>query len=688
MPLTWRNVDAPDFRSSMEGYRSAADMIGGALSGLQGNLRTFDNGLNDQANTALMLKMAGIQDADTAKATLATLASDPDARRYNAAAIANATARPGALIAQAAGEQGLKIGQQTMRSNDLAYDQNQYGFGQIKAADAAAPIVMAVRTAMQSGDRAGAEKLLAGNPALMGSLGYKNTNDFLTALQNDEQGKVGIDSGRVGIRATELGMDQTRLNMSLAQSAEYRTQKQFNYQVEDRNDLKMGQQAFLGMASKIIPGDKESALAAFNSPEFARLTPGARMAAFNSINSVVGNLFEPSQLAGMAGYAGTPAGGGGSGDGMNVMNYEARNGGFGSVPSNIKTMGDASSYADSINARGIGSSAMGPYQIVGNTRDGYAKKLFGDGWRGQAYSPENELKIATAIFNDNKGSASALRKQWVSLSPGEAESVRKMAPVDALAYIARKESGAAPNTGSPASLVDAAKMRLGQDRNGRSKAADLISAGANGPNNSLDAAKQLATDPTFKGTNVEFLKKEIDGMTKRGVPIGTAMTILKESTTRNENSWLSPDVGVLFGNTSVRINKNGDRLDRTRINEEIARYSGGQVLNAAQSERDIVGAAGIQEAAQQKAAAATARYRAAIETKQRTGQGDPNYIAARKAEMDIANAGLIAAGSKLSAVATPRTTPPVATSTGQPSGGFWGNVAKGAQIWKNAITGN
>jgi hypothetical protein len=133
-----------------------------------------------------------------------------------------------------------------------------------------------------------------------------------------------------------------------------------------------------------------------------------------------------------------------------VLNYEARAAtGMTHVPDNIRTLGQASSFARQLNKAGADSSAMGTYQIVGTTLRNYAPKVFGKNWENRPFNEQTQDAIGRQIFNDHRGSAQALRSQWVSLSLAEAERVRRMPWEQAKAYIAAGESGNG-NPGIPA----------------------------------------------------------------------------------------------------------------------------------------------------------------------------------------------------------------------------------------------
>ena len=657
--LTWRELSPPDLSGSLRGVQTAGELINRALSDLQTGLSEFDASKSNAVNNQIALEIAAAQDPEAAKLLAASLAQRPDARRINAQTAALASVRPGQLIQQAAAETNLA---------DMKLNSSQRAAQDALSSDLARGIQLQDAAGKGTLDAAGAAELATINAriaAAAGQVGSRNTLGNLGALSDAERVGLGLATGRLNNDATRLGMDRTRLDMDQTrQNMAFAAQDQ-SFKVEDRNDQKAGQAAFLAMSSQIIPGDRESAMAAFNDPAFARLSPGAKMYAFQQINSAVGNLFAPQQLADASGFTGS-GGGSGSGTGMNVMNYQARGAGFGSVPSNIKTLGDASAYADRINAAGVPSSAMGPYQIVGNTRDGYAKKLFGANWKSMPYSVENETRIATAIFNDNKGSAQALRKQWVSLSPAEAERVRKMPTQQALAYIAQKESGA-----SAASLFGTqagATLRVGQDREGKSSATALINAAANSPSNPLDVVDQLRKQPRFAETNRTFLKDQLDDIVRRGngsITYAQAGVILQDAARENNNSW---GITNWVQGNSARINKAGDRINGQYITNEIERAKKGGVVGDAVREADVQSSIQTMASAQARLARAQAAYQNALSLVN-TRPGVAAQLPRLKAEMDAARAGVINSTGAVERIAAPR---PVATTTGQPEGGgFW-----------------
>ena len=68
--LTWRNVDAPDFRGVMEGYRGFGDTINTALSRLSQGIEKFDDNKSDAVNKLVQAQLLQFQDPEQYKAAL------------------------------------------------------------------------------------------------------------------------------------------------------------------------------------------------------------------------------------------------------------------------------------------------------------------------------------------------------------------------------------------------------------------------------------------------------------------------------------------------------------------------------------------------------------------------------------------------------------------------------------------
>lgn len=640
--LTWRELSAPDFSSSLRGTELFANLLNRATSGLEAGVEAFDQSRTDRVNNDLALRIAGATDPEAAKALAASLATDPNARRITAQSAALAAARPGQLIAQAAQEQNLsdmqRASAQGIAADALASDQ-----ARAQAARFAGKPDLALEASIN--DR-------------LGSVGFKTAGAITDALQQAETRGLGNDATRLGMDNTRLGMAQTRQNMEFARDTH-------NWEVSDRNDMKAGQNAFLAMQG--MSTSPESALAAFSDGQFASLSPGAKMYALQQLNQSWGNIYQPQQLANAAGFAGSPAGGG-NGFTMQV--------GGGQLPSSVRTIGDAVNYGENVlipqtrnsaqyglQGTGKGTSAMGAYQIVSSTLKSVAPKVFGADWKNQDFTnPQVQDRLAERIFNDSKGSAASLRAQWASLSPAQAQALVGKSWAQARDVISRGETGTSAS--SILGSTVGAQLRVAQDNAPKSNAGALIDAAVSGSNNPREVVSQLQAG-AFKGTNTQFLHSQLDDIVRRGggkITYGQAGVILNDALRENNDSW-----GVtnwLMGN-SARVNNRGDRINGQYITNEIERARNGGLVQDAARQGDVSTSIQTLQAAQQAQAAAQAEYQ---QTAQRVAvqPGVAAQLPRLKAKLDAANAAVIRAQSNVDRIAAPQ---PVATTRGQPEGG-------------------
>ena len=88
---------------------------------------------------------------------------------------------------------------------------------------------------------------------------------------------------------------------------------------------------------------------------------------------------------------------------------------------------------------GMGSSAVGRYQITSGTLLRYAPRVLGADWRNKPFDAAAQDKLGEAIFNASRGGD--LSKVWTSLSPQQAARVARMPWSQARDIIAAGESG-------------------------------------------------------------------------------------------------------------------------------------------------------------------------------------------------------------------------------------------------------
>lgn len=216
--LTWRNVEAPDFRPSLEGYESFSRLLGNAFGGLQRGLDRYDRSISDQVNTAFQLRLAQAKDAEAAQGIIDGLATDPNARRVSADTLSLALARPNALITQALNQENLdwtKYGHDRTRGFDAAEDRVAGIVADRTAAYAAGNGEQWDRDnpdALRGLSLAATRQLVQDGPeARLGNLritGAQISNDG-GLIQND-QARLGLDRGRWDFQNAQVDRNEQR----------------------------------------------------------------------------------------------------------------------------------------------------------------------------------------------------------------------------------------------------------------------------------------------------------------------------------------------------------------------------------------------------------------------------------------------------------------------------------------------
>lgn len=610
--LTWRDVAAPDFRSSMEGMSQFSQLMNNALTGLQNNLNKWDAGETDAVNTALQLELAKIQDPEAAKAFVANNLAGIDPRRIRADTLQAINARPKEILDLQNTEGDLNWENYT---RDLAKDKQ----GRV---DAARPFVNQAIAASLRGEGNTALELMA--------------RPEVSALDYSDYSKIVDDS--LGVTGKKLDNEGKVITNETGRFDLAKGKDLHSWAKIDRADMQAGMAAAQQVSlSAMTPEDAEAKLSALN------LTPGAFNAAKGMLATSFPNLFGtliPTDAGGIDLSGGT--GGPGGADPTRVMNYEARGKGFSVVPESVRTLGQASDFARQVNRAGAESSAMGLYQIVGKTMRGYAEQIWGKDWRNVDFNPQNQDRLAKAIFEDHKGSADALRKQWVSLSPQEAEQIRKLPWEQARQVIARKESG-----GDPQALFAQARERSGQI-SGTDAPRTMVSLQGD-ETSAIDVVNRLKSG-VFKGSGSDYLLSQLEGIVNQSKVNGRptlnyaqAGEIMARSLTRQQTGF---ERALSFGFGQKNLG-NGFRLDDEKIGMAIKEAKAGGYTDRVIEQDEIAASANTVAAAQAAFSKAARDLQQAQQTKlSRPGLDLTKYQArydAAYAQLEIAKG---AAGPK------------------------------------------
>lgn len=567
MALTWRNVDAPDFRSSVQGYETFSNLLGRAFGGLQQGLDRFDASQDKRVNTELAMNLLRYQDAAKYKDALSSgsLFAGVDPRRISAGTLAAAGARSTDLINQAVGEQNLAEG--------------QYRFGRTKdintRLDAAAPLVPGAISAARNGQNA-LNEFIKNNPALAG-LPYDQAVGLANNALNAEQTDVQIDTGR----------------QNYSQGAQ-----RFGWEREDRATAEEADRVFMDISQNAF--DQETAMSRLNGMK--NINPKV----YGAIQSRIQGSFPGTPAAEM--ISGAVGGGGGSGDPTRIITGGGEgNLGIGYVPPSVTNLGQAVAFGKDLNRRGQASSAMGVYQITQSTMEEFAPKALGNGWQNQPFDFASQDAVARKIFEASRGSADALRGRWVSLSPAQAEAVRKMPWEQARVVIARGESGADPRTLALGNaIVNQGITTSNMERNANTITSQYAKS-AQDARPVADIAAELSKDPSFKGMNLGEINENIQSVIaearrqNKTISAAVARDILKESLS---STWASRNLPSFLGGGD----REGMTIDRSRVNELISSYSRGDVDRAVAGNANAALQVQTNQAAAAQFAAAQSRY--------------------------------------------------------------------------------
>jgi hypothetical protein len=508
--LQWRDVNAPDFSGSAEGFRTFSNLLDSAFGGLKQSVNQFDATQTNRVNQELMRTAMGITDAAEFEAALPGMLQDPRAARLTAENLAALGSRTNALLQT----EGNRL-QNTNMSQDMDFQQLERGRTQEDwaAEDAVQPFASEALRFRASGNDAEAAAVWA-RPEAQAALGQMDPDKARAIMSGEFQ--IGAD--RRGLRDSDL-----RYDTNLFEFNETKTS------AADRSQAESVVAALLPRATTL----EEAEGLIYGSQAYKDLPAGAQLAADTMIRARF-----PNAAPAIAGAAGAPSGGApvSEVDALNIVNYEARGRGFATVPANIQTYDQLQNYGRQMvqGTGGRGSSATGPFQITYSTRDEFAPRVLGANWRSLPRTVESEDKIAEAIFNASNGSAEALRGRWVSLSPAEAERVRRLPWAQARQIIANGESSVDLSTLN--ATANAAQAQIA-DQRAQTPVDDLLAgyAAANRQNlaPSAAAASLIGDGGALQGANRADAIEAVNSVAQRyGVTNSVAAALISNNVER------------------------------------------------------------------------------------------------------------------------------------------------------------
>jgi hypothetical protein len=406
-PLTWRNVEAPNFSPATDGLRTAGYLLNNAFKSAGDGIGDFMQQRQQQADQDVLGRALAYNDPAALQKALGDGTILGNAQGYaSAGALKTLGNRASDLLANANVQQTL--------------DKNAYDFGRTQQRnelfDANGPALIEAARLSGSGNLDGAVKHLQANvPGIRGGDALKLIEDFGT------QSSAGLGRARTVQDINEKGVLFDR------GTQEYK----------DTQDV----DAWFSKLSEL--GSPELATAALADVS-GRISPRAQNALVERLRGVYGKGLVAPVGTGDPGLpltalppdrtfpgVGPRAGTAPAADG-NAYDTVYGSGKFGTPdkPVSSMTMGEAVDFGrDTLipatrgkvgAGAGRGTSAVGAYQFTQATLSDYGPRVFGEGWRNTPMTPENQEKLARTIYDERKNGN--LKDTWnnptVSATPG------------------------------------------------------------------------------------------------------------------------------------------------------------------------------------------------------------------------------------------------------------------------------
>lgn len=615
--LTWENVNAPSFAGIGDNYRVMSQLLGNATRSGLDMIDTIRNTNAEGADRAILQRMVGVQDpaaydpnaiigADGSRASLATLRGVGD----YADTLLNRAVTRGNMDWTNYGRDRVRTGNEILDSNSDA--------------------INTARSMAVAGDIKGAQRILGG----------------IQGLRPEQFNEILGDVDQFGTRSLARDVTSQRL-----------TQDRYGFGRQIRSD-NAGDAATAAIAEVLrsagSPQDARVALERLSStmsPEaFSRAVQGLGGFGYGNVYSPFGTGGGGAAGGGLApsapGTAGTQQG--------NPYDTVVGFGQFGNSQKPITQMsiGEAIQFGKDVlipgtrnNAQlglsgGKGSSAMGAYQITQGTLEEFAPKVLGANWRDQPMSPENQERIAEAIFNARKGGN--LKETWAALPDSRPGAYANRSWNEVRQEIAQREVGAQLPSAAEAGFAGHMASRRLEERVSQNNATGLSADYSNVINDTRDVNQVVdalvGEGGPFRGTNrgnlidyVNYIVNESGGRISPAI----AGEMLRRSTEGADNplqragSIIADVIGMPFGRRTRTPNLGGGiRLNDANVYALMDDYTSGRTSQRTLANESMAAMAQVQQQAQTQYQAALQQYQAALmdaQTRPGAAQNIPRY---------------------------------------------------------------
>ncbi|QHJ80345.1 MAG: hypothetical protein [Caudoviricetes sp.] len=181
--LTWRDVQAPDFRGTLMGLSQAGNQLNQAFDGASRTLANWDKSQNEGTNQQVLLNALQYTDPEAYKAALQSgaITAGVDPKRLNSQTLATLGSRAGDLLDQSI--KGQALGAST-------YNQDRRVQGDASM-DAAREGLLSLSDAYRSGDQNRVNQVMEQYGPQLSQLEPGKVQEFLKGGQGLERGAIG-----------------------------------------------------------------------------------------------------------------------------------------------------------------------------------------------------------------------------------------------------------------------------------------------------------------------------------------------------------------------------------------------------------------------------------------------------------------------------------------------------------------
>lgn len=626
--LTWQNVNAPSFAGIGDNYRVMSQLLGNASRSGMDMLDTIQQVGAGNADRAILQRMVGVQDpaaydpntiigSDGSRASLSTL---KDVGNYAD------TLMTRAVIGD--NRNWNQYNRERTRTGNEILDSNADGINMARS--------MAV-----AGNISGARGIL----------------DRIQGLRPEQYNEILGDVDQYGTRSQ--ARDVVGQNL---------TQQRYNFgnQIQGDRDARSANEMIARTLREA--GSSPDARASLERQlEAGQITPEAFTRAIQGLGGFgYGNVYQPFQAgdaaAGGVGGGGPTATDGGGGDGSVVSGGGLEPSAPGTAgtrqgnpydvtyqftgtdrPITSMSIGDVLQHQSGM-IRNQGHSPVGAFQINKATLENFAPNVLGEGWRDQPMSPENQEKIAEAIFNARKGGN--LKKTWDALPNATPGAYADYTWEEVRQEIAKREVGAELPSPVRAGFSSHMASRRLQERLAQNNALGISSdyAEALSRNRSPEevARALVGAEGPLPGTNKDFVLGEINRIVKQSngrISPDVAGEMLERSLDSAggalvrgiRRAWdpfgLNPLAGTLLGSRTPTLSGN-QRINENDLDSMIQDYLTGQTSQRTLANESMATLAQAEQAAQAQYQASLQQYQAALmdaQTRPGAAQNLPRY---------------------------------------------------------------